>query len=140
MSSLRQAAPGTTRTCPHCRTVILDSATVCPKCKHHLRFDPGAAARAKPAFTPLKVEGTIRHPASGEAWEYSVLLTIRNDKGEEIARQVVGVGALHANEGRTFTLAVDVFSPSAANTPQSSPAQSTTTRNPTLAADSARRR
>jgi hypothetical protein len=80
-------------------------------CKHHLRFDPGAASRATPSFTPLRVEGTIRHPAVGEAWEYSVLLTIRNDRGEEIARQVVGVGALQGNEGRTFTLAVDVFTP-----------------------------
>jgi hypothetical protein len=111
MSMVRQGAPGTTRTCPHCRTVILDSASVCPKCKHHLRFDPGAAARAAPSFTALRVEGAIRHPSAGEAWEYSVLLTIRNDRGEEIARQVVGVGALQGNEARTFTLAVDVFAP-----------------------------
>lgn len=117
MSSVRQGAPGTTRTCPHCRTVILDSASVCPMCKHHLRFDPGATARSTPSFTPLRVEGTIRHPAVGEAWEYSVLLTIRNDRGEEIARQVVGVGALQGAEGRTFTLAVDVFTPSGAATP-----------------------
>lgn len=116
MSTVRQAAPGTTRTCPHCRTVILDSASVCPMCKHHLRFDPGAAARAAPAFTPLRVEGTIRHPAGVEAWEYSVVLTIRNDKGEEIARQLVGVGALQAQEGRTFTLAVDVFTASGRTT------------------------
>ena len=87
-------------------------------CKHHVRFDPGAAARAIPSFTPLRVECTIRHPAVGEAWEYSVLLTIRNDRGEEIARQVVGVGALQGNEARTFTLAVDVFTPGgSASTP-----------------------
>ena len=85
-------------------------------CKHHLRFDPGAAARAAPAFTPLRVEGTIRHPAGVEAWEYSVVLTIRNDKGEEIARQLVGVGALQEQEGRTFTLAVDVFTASGRTT------------------------
>jgi hypothetical protein len=38
-----------------------------------------------------------------------MLLTIRNEQGEEIARQVVGVGALQPDEERTFTLAVEVF-------------------------------
>jgi hypothetical protein len=47
----------------------------------------------------------------GEPWEYTVMLSIRNDKGEEVIRQVVGVGALQPSEQRTFTLAVDVFAP-----------------------------
>jgi hypothetical protein len=47
----------------------------------------------------------------GEAWEYSMMLTIRNERGEEIARQQVGVGALQPAEQRTFTLSVDVFTP-----------------------------
>src|SRR5258707_1203954 len=79
--------PGTTRICPHCRTEILESAEVCPACRHHLRFEPGAARRSTPSFSPLKVEGTIRHPEVGESWEYSVLLSIRNDRGEEITRK-----------------------------------------------------
>lgn len=111
MTSVRQGAAGATRTCPHCRAIILESASVCPACQHHLRFDPGAAERAVPSFLPLRVEGTIRHPAVGEPWEYSVMLSIRNDRGEEIARQVVGVGALQPSEQRTFTLAVEVFTP-----------------------------
>src|ERR1043165_1026257 len=114
MSTVRQMAPGTTRTCPHCRTTILESASVCPACRHHLRFDPTAAARNTPTFSPLRVEGTITHPLGGEPWEYSVLVSIQNDRGEEIARQVVGVGALHASEQRTFTLAVEVVAPGAA--------------------------
>jgi len=122
MSTARQGAPGTTRTCPHCRAVILESASVCPSCRHHLRFDPGAAARAVPSLTPLRVEGTIRHPPVGEAWEYSVMLSIRNDRGEEIARQVVDVGALHPAEQRTFTLAVEVFTPSEPNASGKGPA------------------
>jgi hypothetical protein len=61
------------------------------------------------------VEGAIRHPNVGEAWEYSVTISIRNDKGEEVGRQIVGVGALHAGEGRTFTFSVDVFTPSGNN-------------------------
>jgi hypothetical protein len=111
MTGVRQGAAGATRTCPHCRAIILESASVCPACQHHLRFDPGAAERAVPSFLPLRVEGTIRHPAVGEPWEYSVMLSIKNDRGEEIARQVVGVGALHPSEQRTFTLAVEVFTP-----------------------------
>jgi hypothetical protein len=111
MTSVRQGAAGATRTCPHCRAIILESASVCPACQHHLRFDPGAAERAVPSFVPLRVEGTIRHPSVGEPWEYSVMLSIRNDRGEEIARQVVGVGALQPSEQRTFTLAVEVFTP-----------------------------
>lgn len=109
MSTVRQGPPGTTRSCPHCRAMILESASVCPACRHHLRFDPGAAQRAVPAFSPLKVEGTIRHPGATEAWEYSVVVSIKNEKGEEVARQVVGVGALQAQERRTFSLAVEVF-------------------------------
>jgi hypothetical protein len=47
----------------------------------------------------------------GEPWEYSVLVTVHNDKGEEIARHVVGVGALHSREERTVTVNVEVFKP-----------------------------
>ena len=104
---------GKTRTCPHCKATILESSTVCPACHHHLRFDPKAIVerRMQPTFSPLKVEGSFRHPPAGEAWEYSVVVSIRNDRGDEIARKVVGVGALGANEGRTVTLSVDVFAP-----------------------------
>jgi hypothetical protein len=117
MSTARQGAAGTTRVCPHCRAAILESASICPACKHHLRFDPGAAARAVPAFLPLKVEGTIRHPPAGAPWEYSVVVSIRNERGEEVARHVVGVGALQPSEFRTFTLAVEVFTVSGAKIP-----------------------
>ena len=68
---------------------------------------------ALPSFSPFRVEGTIRHPVVGEPWEYSVSVTIRNDRGEEIGRQIIGVGALRQNERRTFTLAVEVFTPAA---------------------------
>jgi hypothetical protein len=119
MSTVRQGPAGTTRSCPHCRAMILESASVCPACRHHLRFDPGAAQRAIPAFSPLKVEGTIRHPDAGEPWEYSVVVSIKNEKGEEVARQVVGVGALQSQERRTFSLAVEVFTGASAKAPGS---------------------
>jgi hypothetical protein len=101
---------GKTRTCPHCKATILESATVCPGCQHHLRFEP-AAQRMLPVATPLKVEGIIRHPPQGEAWEYSIVLAVRNGRGEEITRQVVGVGALAPEEVRSFSLAVELFAP-----------------------------
>jgi hypothetical protein len=58
------------------------------------------------------VEGTIKHPAAGEAWEYSIVLSILGAEGEEITRQIMSVGALNPEEQRTFKLAVEVFTPS----------------------------
>jgi hypothetical protein len=101
---------GKTRSCPHCKATILESATVCPGCLHHLRFDP-AAQRMLPAATPLRVEGTIRHPPGGGTWEYSIVLAVRNERGEEITRQVVGVGALAPADVRSFSLSVELFAP-----------------------------
>lgn len=114
MNTSRTAAPGKTRTCPHCKSTILESASVCPACQHHLRFDPKAIVerRQRATVTPLRVEGSFRHPEGGSsAWEYSVVIAIRNDRGEELERRVVGVGALQAGEGRTVSLSVDVFAP-----------------------------
>lgn len=105
---------GQARTCPFCKATILESASICPACRHHLRFVPQSAERTRSSFFPLRVEGTIRHPVDSEPWEYSVLLVIHDDKGEEVARQVVGVGALKPAEQRTFTLAVEVLMPVAA--------------------------
>ncbi len=103
---------GATRRCPHCRETILESAAVCPACKHYLRYEPVGAADAltQPAQTPLRIEGSIRHPPDGETWEYTVVVTIRNDRGEEIARKLVGVGAMNRNEQCTFTVSVDAVS------------------------------
>jgi hypothetical protein len=111
MSSARPGAAGATRQCPHCRETILESAAVCPACRHHLRY--GAAAGEvvhEPAMVPLRIEGTIRHPPDGEAWEYTVVVAVYNDRGEEIARKLVGVGALNPNEQRSFKLSVEAVS------------------------------
>ena len=45
-----------------------------------------------------------------------MVLTIRNERGEEIARRLVGVGALHPDEQRTFTLSVEMM-PASDKTP-----------------------
>ena len=107
MSSVRAGSPGATRECPHCRETVLESATLCPACRHYLRFDAGVDVPPAPALTPLRIEGSIRHPADGEPWEYTVVVSIRNDNGLEIARKLIGVGAMNPNEQRTFTLSVE---------------------------------
>lgn len=100
---------GKTRSCPHCKATILESANICPACQRYLRFGTAAHRPAVPDLYPLSVAGTIRHPDAGEPWEYSVVLTVRNERGEEITRQVVGVGAMQGSEQRTFNLSVEVF-------------------------------
>ena len=112
MINTSAGTPGKARLCPHCKATILQSATICPACDHSLRFDSQRKRRAAPSFSPLRVEGTIRHPVAGEAWEYSVVISILDEQEREITRQIVSVGALNPDERRTFRLAVDVFTPS----------------------------
>jgi hypothetical protein len=109
----RPSPTGKTRTCPHCKAVILESLSICPGCMHHLRFDSEAAKRQVAATSALKVEAMIRHPPIEDTWEYYVTISIRNDRGEEVDRQVVNVGALQGAEKRTFTLSVEVLPPHA---------------------------
>jgi uncharacterized protein YbaR (Trm112 family) len=108
MNAARQGSPGATRPCPHCKAVILESASVCPACRGHLRYDEAALQRAKTRSVPLDIEGTLSPPAGETVHEYSMVLSIRNERGEEIIRQVVGVGALHPDEVRTFSLQVEM--------------------------------
>ena len=108
MNAVRQGSPGATRPCPHCKAVILESASVCPACKGHLRYDEASLQRAKTRSVPLDIEGTLSPPAGEAVHEYSMVLSIRNERGEEITRQVVGVGALHPDEVRTFSLQVEM--------------------------------
>ena len=105
--------PGKSRTCPHCRATILESAKICPACRGHLRFGESSGGVVA-SFSALRVEGTIHHPAGNTPWEYSLVVTVRNQRGEELTRQVVGIGALNAHEARSFDLSVDVSGPGAA--------------------------
>ena len=107
MTNVRPGTPGATRICPHCRETVLESATLCPACRHYLRFDAGVDVAPAPALTPLRIEGSIRHPADGEPWEYTVVVSIHDDRGVEIAHKLIGVGAMNPNEQRTFTLSVE---------------------------------
>jgi hypothetical protein len=107
----RPVTAGKTRTCPHCKATILESLSICPGCLHHLRFDQEAAKRQVAATSALRVEGVIRHPPLEDPWEYFVVIAIRNDRGEEVTRQVVSVGALQSTEKRTFSLSVEMLPP-----------------------------
>jgi hypothetical protein len=54
------------------------------------------------------VEGTIRHPLTEAPLEYSVSVQVRDAQGDVVARRVIGVGAIHPGDARTFTLQVEV--------------------------------
>ena len=106
------AAPaGKTRVCPHCKAVVLESLSVCPGCRHHLRFDAEAQRRQEAATCALKIEGEFSHPGTEEPSEYSVVIVIHDDEGEEVARKVVGVGALKPGQKCGITLSVEVLPP-----------------------------
>jgi hypothetical protein len=136
----RPDTAGKTRTCPHCKATILESLSICPGCLHHLRFDQEGAKRQVAAASALRVEGVITHPPATEPWEYFVVIAVRNDRGEEVARQVVNVGALHNTEKRTFTLSVETMPLQprvAVNKPAAAPAPGAVARAPAGAASSA---
>lgn len=113
------AAPaGKTRICPHCKAVVLESLSVCPGCRHHLRFDAEAQWRQEAATCALKIEGEFSHPGMEEPSEYNVVIVIHDNDGQEVARKVVGVGALRPGEKCSVALSVEVLPPPrAAETP-----------------------
>jgi hypothetical protein len=87
---------------------------VCPSCRHHLRFNPaGKPDRPRQSLCALSVEGTLRQPQDADDWEYSMVLSIRNERGEEIDRKLVGVGAMRPGEQRTFALSVEILADAA---------------------------
>ena len=108
MSSIRSGTPGATRVCPHCRATVLETATICPGCRHHLRFSAASSEPQIEGHKAMKLEGLIHHPGQGEC-EYCVVVSITNEQGEKIARHVVGVGALGPGERHKYSFSVDVI-------------------------------
>jgi hypothetical protein len=95
---------------------------VCPGCRHHLRFNAGATQTVtEEGYCALDVDGTIRHKVATEPCEYCVVLDVRNERGEQIVRQVVGVGVLQAGEARRLHVSVDML-PVRAQAPAQAPA------------------
>lgn len=108
----RAATAGKTRSCPHCRATILESAAVCPACKHHLRFERRGSGQPEPAGeVALKVSGQFSQRTKDGPGEYSVVVVIRDAKGTELARKVIGVGGLAPGEERSVDLTVEIFNP-----------------------------
>lgn len=102
----RPAAPGSPRICPHCRATILASAGSCPACHGRMHYE-ATVAEPPPRSMPLQVEGTLQCAPGESPLEYTMLLSIRDERGVELARHVVGVGALRSSERRHFTLTVE---------------------------------
>ncbi|MBM4218829.1 MAG: hypothetical protein FJ171_04155 [Gammaproteobacteria bacterium] len=106
---------GRTRSCPHCRATILESSSVCPACRHHLRFENRRGEEQNPASqVALKVSGQFARAASAGPGEYHVVVVIRDAGGAELARKVIGVGGLAPGEERKVDLSVEIFDPTAA--------------------------
>jgi hypothetical protein len=103
---------GETRQCPHCKATILASSVVCPGCNGHLRFGPATGAVAgvlTPAtVTAFKIEGSFDNAGSTLPREYTVVISIRNQRGEVLEKRVIGVGVLGPNDTRAVTLTVDL--------------------------------
>jgi hypothetical protein len=108
MSAVRPMPLGATRTCPHCKSTVLASAGICPACQHHLRFSLPTPTAASTGYAALQVEGTVRHKQPDEPCEFCVVLSIANERGEQITRQVVGVGLLQPAEARRFSVSVNL--------------------------------
>ena len=109
----RRATVGKTRSCPHCRATILESAAVCPACKHHLRFENRRGEEHRPASqVALKVSGEFARATTSGPGEYHVVVVIRDAGGAELARKVIGVGGLAPGEERKVELSVEIFDPS----------------------------
>ena len=110
MSLLRSGSPGATRVCPHCKATVLESAAVCPGCRHHLRFgSPGQSVEAPESYCALSVDGTIAHTQAAEPCEYCIVLDVRDERGTQLTRQVVGVGVLQSGERRRLNVSVEML-------------------------------
>jgi hypothetical protein len=117
VSVARQGPVGATRICPHCKATVLMSANICPGCQHHLRFNAATPEPQAGGIPAMRLDGTIAHVGADEC-EYCVVVSIANERGEKIARQVVGVGALQPGERHTYTFSVDLMPVRGAATPR----------------------
>jgi len=117
MKGARAPSAGESRTCPHCKATILQSAASCPICRHVLRFTPFGfePPRSRPTTCPLLVEGTLDHPGEGLPLEYDVFIEVRDETGKLLSRQSVGVGGLGPGQRRVFTLRIEMSSAPSSN-------------------------
>jgi hypothetical protein len=112
------AEPGRTRSCPHCKSTILESADVCPACHHHLRFGADRRSARTRTETLFRIEGVVRPPDASEPCEYDVVVALYDEKGVELAREVVHVGALRAPASRKCVVSIDAYPSIASPVPE----------------------
>lgn len=60
-------------------------------------------------YCALSVDGTIAHTQASEPCEYCVVLDVRDDRGQQLTRQVVGVGVLQVGELRRLNVSVEML-------------------------------
>jgi hypothetical protein len=109
VSAVRPGTLGATRVCPHCKATVLQTASICPGCQHHLRFNPGSVEPESRGIPAMRMEGTIQHAVRDEPCEYCVVVAITNERGEKLARHVVGVGALQPGEWHKYSFSVELM-------------------------------
>jgi hypothetical protein len=112
MAVARQSSLGANRLCPHCKATVLQSANICPGCHHHLRFNTVGSSNAEtqsPPVPAVRIQGSIHHSVNEEQCEYCVVVAISNERGEKIARHVVGVGALQPGEKHNYSFSVELM-------------------------------
>ena len=61
--------------------MILASASICPGCKGHLRFDKSRDTSAPK--TDWRVEGSFTAERPDGVMEYCILVSVRNERNEE---------------------------------------------------------
>jgi hypothetical protein len=110
MAVARPSSLGATRVCPHCKATVLQSAAKCPGCQHHLRFNTVGSTEPQAQTVPaMRIEGSIHHPVRDEQCEYCVVVALSNERGEKLARHVVGVGALQPGEKHKYSFSVELM-------------------------------
>ena len=103
----RRATVGKTRSCPHCRATILESAAVCPACKPSPPVrEPARGGTAVRPRARLRSRCRVNSRAMRRRnpGEYHVVVVIRDAGGAELARKVIGVGGLAPGEERKVEL------------------------------------
>lgn len=70
-----------------------------------MRFDkPRGGAEPKASW---RVEGTFTAERPADPMEYCMVVSVRDERNEEVARHVVNVGTLVGDQRRSFTLSIE---------------------------------
>ena len=106
-AQVRRVRRGSARTarrpCWKARRSARGAGTICASAAAGQALEPGEG------YCALSVDGTIAHTRRSEPCEYCVVLDVRNERGEQLTRQVVGVGVLQTGELRRLNVSVEML-------------------------------